>query len=192
MNEGAICRCMGVFLLLLVLCFSSLARSSELKIEAGDSSPHACVNYHLTNVRAIWSEQLRRARAKFDIHGQGVRDARQQIEVLRKDMSWFGIQATDQSALASGMFAQATLTAAKLADNLLLLDPKYKAARTTSVLKTIVLDNLRKGRGQIGASGKKDMLEKATDVVMDGLKKAYDPVGQGARTIRDLAADMNR
>ncbi|NKB22678.1 MAG: hypothetical protein GKS01_19490 [Alphaproteobacteria bacterium] len=180
-----------LFLLAAVaICFAQNARASEFKIDTGDYNPDRCVNYYTTNLKAIWGEQLRIASEKVEIYKDGIKDAQQQIKDLRRDISWFGIDATEQVVLDAGMTAQATLAMSKLADNLLQLDPKYKAARKAAVFKTILLDNLRRSRGKFDPKGKRKLGEKAVDLVINEVRKTYNPIGQGAKTVKDLAKDV--
>jgi hypothetical protein len=172
------------------LCFSHHASASEFKIDTGDSRPDRCINYYTTNLNAIWGEQLRIASEKVTIYEDGIRDAQQQIKDLRRDISWFGIDATEQVVLDAGMTAQATLAMSKLADNLLQLDPKYKAARKAAFFKTFFLDQLRRTRGKIDPKGKREFGEKAVDLLINEMRKTYNPIGQGAKTIKDLAKDV--
>jgi len=54
-----------------------------------------------------------------------------------------------------------------------------------------VLRKLRETRGKVEHENfKRSLGEKAADAVVDSLKKAYNPVGQSVKTVKDLAADI--
>ncbi len=173
----------GVFLGVL-----SSPSQGELMIQ-GENMTEECITIS-QNVRAIWSESVKKALRNISFSKDAISDFREFKVELKDDMTWFGADVTDDTILNTAMVAQATLTAAKLSQNLLELAPGSQFAKLPATIEEIIFDYLKKTQGMLDENAEKifyDLVIKKLDEIT-----GYPKVVQYVKIIVELTADIEK